>query len=99
MNSIPEDFLRLAGSFSRDFADIRSLADRIAARVDPYDPSSVDEAIIEAVKFVETRCAQGGNSAVFQTPQSDPVRDPLSNAMVHLVCKKIEDKRTRLENQ
>jgi hypothetical protein len=91
---MPADFLQLATTLSRDFREINSMVERIAGRANPDDPTSVDEAGLEAAKFVETRCAQGGSTMIFQQSKSVLNRDRLSNALALLVRHRIEAKRS-----
>jgi len=69
------------------------MVERIAGRANPDDPTSVDEARLEAAKFVDTRCAQGGSTMIFQQSKSALNRDRLSNALALLVQHRIEAKR------
>jgi hypothetical protein len=65
-----EDSLRIVSTFNRDFADLESMAERIARRANPEDADSLDKAVFEAAKLIETRCAQGGTTMLFQPPRS-----------------------------
>jgi hypothetical protein len=90
---MPEDFLRLATTFSRDFRELESMAEQIAVRVNADDATSIEEAVLEGAKFIETRCAQGGTTMIFQPSKSTLDRERLSDALGHLVRRKIAGKR------
>jgi hypothetical protein len=94
---MPQDFLQLSTTFGRDFRELRSTAEHIAGRVNPDDPSSVEAAVLEAAKFIETRCAQGGATMIFQPSRSFAERERLSDAFVRLVLQKIEGKHSMPE--
>ncbi len=89
---MPEDFLRLSTTFRQDFRELESMAKRIAGLVNPDDRASVDEAVLEAAKLIETRCSQGSTTMIFQPSMSTLNRDRLSEALVNLVRRRIEGK-------
>jgi len=89
---MPQDFLQMTAAFNRDFADLESMADRIAKRANPADPNSADE---EAARLIHTRCAQGGTTMLFQPSKSASDRERLVYGLVYLVRRKIEGKRGR----
>jgi hypothetical protein len=89
---MPEDFLRLATTFSRDFRELASMADRLAKQSNPDDAQSIDKALADAAAFVETRCAQGGSTMIFPPSKSIADREKLSDALALMVRRKIEFK-------
>jgi len=95
---MPEDFLQLATTFNRDFRELRSSAERMARQANPDDPVSVERAALEAVTFIEARCAQGGTTRIFQPSKSTLDRERLSSALAFLVRGKIEGKRERSQD-
>ncbi|MGI8990033.1 MAG: hypothetical protein ACR2I2_10675 [Bryobacteraceae bacterium] len=88
-----QDFLQLASTFGRDFRELKSAAQGIVDRTNPDDPASVDEAVFEAGRFVETRCRQGGATMLFQASKPARERERLSRALVRFVLGSIESKR------
>jgi hypothetical protein len=90
---MPADYLQFATTLGRDFKAIRSMVDRIVGCANPDDPASVDEAGLEAVKYVETRCAEGGSTMIFRQSTQPLNREKLSNALALLVRHRIEAKR------
>ena len=87
---MPDDFLQLASAFSRDFKDLRSMADRIAERLDSAEPISIEQAALEANRLINTRCSQGGSTMVFPPSKSVVNRERLSIALARLALHKIE---------
>jgi hypothetical protein len=89
---MPDDFLQFSAAFRRDFSELRSAVERIAARAHPDDPESVDRAVLEAVKFIEDRCAGGGATMLFQQSSPPVNRERLTDALTQLILRKIAAK-------
>lgn len=76
-----QDFLRLASAFGKDFGELRLAAHGIVARTDPDDPASMHAAVLEAPRFVDTRCRQGGTTMLFQASKAARERERLSDVL------------------